>query len=200
MYAAWLLAALSLGVASFAVAANVEEIPLRKIWAFNMEGTRPARALDPKKDVSKSLSTLIQRALIDTGGSAGPCFAVNGVEKVALVRAARVLVDGIEARPIKSGGHVSLVFYSKPAPGYVILDSVTRDKQNITVKYKVIVHITADVKVHYALIPLGKLAPGTYKVDIVEVDGGKGPRYDAESVEKAVCDSSSFTVQSGVPK
>jgi hypothetical protein len=198
MHAAWsLVVAVSLGVASFAVAANAEEIALKECWGLDMANMQDVRKLDPRKDTSKSLPAEISRTLMRAEKDAGPCFAVNGVEKVALVNAARILVNDIESRPVISSELVTLVFYSHPAPGYVSLDSIDRDAQRITIKYKIEIHAEAIVTAHFALIPLGKLTPGKYKVDIVHVGEG---RYDRKKAESAVCDSGSFTVRGGFRK
>lgn len=201
---ALLLSVLSIAIlaGAYAIAAEpVEpvEIPLKEIWALDMPGTRDVRELDPRKAAEETMITKMGSALFRHGTrpEAGPCFVVKGEGKKALANAVNLIVAGDKPpESVPSGEDVSLVFYSHPAPGYVFLDSVQRSAGRLTLKYKVIVHQTTEVTSHFALIPLGKLDPGTFTVDVVEVDGG-GPKYDSAEAKRAVCDSCSFMVRDG---
>jgi hypothetical protein len=207
-YAFCLATAFAVASATPSLAAEPEseavEIPLEEIWAFKMAGTRDIQELDPRVAAEETMITRMGQALFRRRGfrreardEAGPCFVVNGEGKEALTNAVKVLVDGEEPLESVPAGHdVSLVFYSYPAPGYVFFDSVRRSSDHLTLNYYVMVHQTADITVHFALIPLGKLDAGKFTVDVVEVDGG-GPKYDPEQAQQAVCDSCSFVVRDG---
>lgn len=179
-----------------------DEISLAKIWALKMPGTRDVRELDPRVSADETLIGKIGRVLtIRTGerAKAGPCFLVRGEGKNALANAAKVLVDGespLDATSIPADEDVSLVFYSYAAPGYVHLHSVRRSDKHVTVNYQVTVHQTSEMTVHFALIPLGKLAPGKFTVNAVEVDSG-GPASDPAIKDRAICDSCAFVVREG---
>jgi hypothetical protein len=203
MHAVWsLTAALSLGVGLLVIAAeriaDAEEIPLEECWGFKMAYMRDVQKLDPRTRVEDTLIIKLQNALYAHGKKvkAGPCFLVQGIEKEALTNAAKVLIDGEKPQRIEPGTPTSLVFYSHPAPGYVFIESIDRTKNHIAIKYYVKIHLTAEVTVHFALIPLGKLEPGKYTVDIIQVGDEK---YDWAKADEAVCDSGTLTVE-GNPK
>ncbi len=128
---------------------------------------------------------------------AGPCFLVAGEGKEALRNAASVLVDGKPpAKSLPAGKEVSLVFYSYAAPGYVCIRSVRHSDNRITIRYEIILHQSAQVTVHFALIPLGKLPAGPIKVEIDELASG-APYTNHALTDRAVCDPCTVTIEKG---
>ncbi len=159
------------------------------------------RDLEPRKDMDHRNTVASQIArkffLRSNGGQAkaGPCFLVKGEGKDALVNAAKVLVDGAafpESMPPDE--KVSLVFYSYPAPGYVHLKSVHRSESAVTVKYQVVTHRTLEATAHFALIPLGNLESGKFRVEAEEVPP-ETPYRNHKRTDRAACDSCTFTIQ-----
>jgi hypothetical protein len=57
-----------------------------------------------------------------------------------------------------------LVFFSHPSSYYARLRTVERDGNQFTVSYQFEPHLTPESTVHFALIPLGKLPAGEYRV------------------------------------
>jgi hypothetical protein len=199
MHAIWpLTTSLSLGIASFAIAAEPQgetlEIPLKDIWALDMPGTRDINELAPRKATEDTAVSRITRKLISCSPKevAGKCFIVAGVDAAALSAADEVLCGG--RPPLKSvpaNKDVTLVFYNIPAPGYVHLKSVDHSDADgrVTVTYEVVKHIQANVTVHLALIPLGKLPPGKLSVEITQFTN-----IEREDSARAVCKPDTFQI------
>lgn len=185
---------------SFGHAEEAVEIPLDQIWALNMPSTKDVRELESRqdRDLRKTTTSRIRSKLMrryEEGVKAGPCFLVIGEGKEALLNAAKVIVDGApttEKQPTDK--KLSLVFYSYPAPGYVHIDSVVRSSSTISVKFKVVIHRSAEATSHFALIPLGELQAGKYNLEILEVPS-ETPYEKHDITERSACDSCTFTIQ-----
>jgi hypothetical protein len=171
-----------------------KEIPLDRIWALKMRGTRDVRNL------SQDDAGDIRRALTRAAGErakAGPCFVVYGTGKEALGQAAKVLVTGAEpAKVISAGREASLVFYTYSAPGYVVLHSVRRSDRQLIIRYQVIIHQTSNASVHFAIIPLGKLVAGELAVKVIEVPS-ETPYTNHKLTDQAVCDPCTIIAKEG---
>ncbi len=63
---------------------------------------------------------------------------------------------------------MTLVFFSQEFNCYVRLQSVERQADVITVKYVFVPHKTKELTDHFALIPIGKLPKGKWRVEIVQ--------------------------------
>lgn len=200
-----LFVTLSIGLVCAAISRNIGEataetvekegsdaIPLNHIWALQMPGTQDIRKLDPE-DAKRIRVWLTERTA--ERAEAGPCFFVEGEGKEALANAAKALVDD-EPRltSIPAGKNVSLVFYAYAAPGYVHVKSVHHSDEDVTVKYRVVTHETSNATVHFAIIPLGKLSPGKFTVNAVEVRDDDDPNPYPEVKDRAICDSCSIVV------
>jgi hypothetical protein len=185
---------------SFGLAEDVVEIPLSKIWALNMPGTKNVRELEPRQDqdLRKTVASKISRSLVyrnSEQANAGPCFLVIGEGKEALLNAAKVIVDGAPLpKTLPTDNKLSLVFYSYSAPGYVHLQSVKQSKSKLTVSYKVVIHRTLESTVHFALIPLGKRPAGQVSIETQEVPPNK-PYTNHALTDRVVCDSCTFAIQ-----
>lgn len=176
------------------------EIPLKEIWALRMSGTKDVTELEPRVGDKPTAVMKINRLFLirlEEDTPPGKCFVVKGEGKEALENAVQVLVHNEpRLKGIRAGTAASLVFYSHPAAGYVLLDSVVRTDNLITVNYKVVVHQSANVTTHFALIPLRNLPPGKITVKPVQVPAkdSREPMPDPKRTEQAVCDSCWFTV------
>ncbi len=181
-----------------------ERIPLDRIWALDMPGTQDVQELDPRKDVHVKDMTAVAkicRSIMDRTyrtkerPKAGPCFLVPGEGKEALRNATKVLVDNaLPEKTLPAGEKFSLVFYSHPAPGDAVLHSVRHSGEHVTVRFQVVTRQSANVSVHFALIPLGKLSAGKITVEVVEVES-ETPYFNHALTNRAACDSCTFTIK-----
>jgi hypothetical protein len=197
---------------------EVITIPLDQIWAYQMPGTHDIRELEPEVfgAVAKGISReeIVRRekaSLFNRIGSripiaregviVQPCFAVLGDGLEALRNAQAELTSQQEpAQSFSSNSQLSIFFFSYSFGQYVHLDHVKRRGKTIQIAYRFVPHQTKQLTAHFALIPLGKLAPGEYRVDIVRLPldqtyierGFKSvdPRWNAQ----VVCRPFSFTV------
>ena len=194
-------------------------IPLDKIWAYEMPGTRDVLELEPdrfgsevrklsleerrkRKKESLTLQIVAHLPIPKLGQPASPGFAVLGSGEESLREANAVLAKGRkphEAFPIHR--EISLVFFSLGLEYYVRLDKIEQQAHKITVRYFFVPHRETIVTSHFALIPLGELPAGKWQVDVVrsplpespEVAGIPAP--DAAMDASVVCRPFSFTVE-----
>lgn len=168
----WLLVSC---VSAAAAADDVVKIPLDTIWAANMPGTRDVYELEKgtgSRNHPAPLSDQIADALpfLPQGKTTGKGFAVAGTENEALRSANAVMAKKQQPRQsFPSNASVWLVFYSHSLNEYVHLDSVERRDKIIKVAYRFVPHETKQMTAHFALIPLGKLPVGKYRVDYVRL-------------------------------
>ncbi len=194
------------------------EIPLKSIWAHEMPGTRDVRELEPdvfgegtkdisrKERVRRETASLFNRIgsempFAREGVIARPGFAVLGTGLQSLRNAKVALVKQKKpAQPFSSESDISIFFFSSSFGQYVHLDHVERRGKTIKIAYRFVPHETKQMTAHYALIPLGKLPIGKYRVDIVRLPleqkyvekGFKSVEPQWES--RVVCQPFSFTV------
>jgi hypothetical protein len=147
---------------------KAQSIPLEQIWAFNMSGTRDARQIgSPKK--SASLVELIQQALgKDAGDGESKCgFIVQGNEEEALRQTFDVLANAVPATQRPTTGEKSwVVFFTRDSGQYVQLQEVQRAGEVIKIRYQFAPHDSREMTRHFAMIPLGELSKGNYRVAI----------------------------------
>lgn len=165
-------------------------IPLDSIWGFKLPGTRDVRELEPKPDI-KSMKTLDQveqyyrssdvhqilnvlnhRPPDKSTHRAGPVFAVCGTGEEALKNARKAFTSQDSTYPdprLNPGDQASLVFYSYPAGRYVELVSVQKSNQIITIDFRFVQHSSCDMSTHFALIPIGPLPRGHFRVRLNEL-------------------------------
>jgi len=188
--------AFGLSLATSAIASELEktvEIPLKEIWAFRMPDTQDVMQLDNQR--VRPLVEEIQTAL--RKDSTGPGFVVSGTGVEALRKAHAVLTsDKWEDpnQPVQAGEILTLVFYSRLSARFVWVNNVSRDGNTITVKYEAITHESRDLTMHFALIPLGQLPAGRYKVKLVELPTITPVGTAAKKVPEIVCKPFSFDV------
>ena len=200
--------------------AEVVSIPLEQIWGYNMPGTRDLGELGPQRDartmtkqqlIDGSYVLQIERILVDrprhSENHREPAFVVKGTGREALVNAKAEFVRRSEfgwgqgqkrTLTVRPDTDISLVFFTFAIGDSVKLDSICRHEANCTVKYRLVPRMTMDVRVHLALIPLGKFSEGLVRVDIVELPPsdrqGEGTRKLIPA-NRFVCDSFSFGVE-----
>jgi hypothetical protein len=188
------------------------EIPLKEVWAWGMPGTKSIHELDPQiVKEAREFATHKQRASMlevlahklkdkslvyrffsklkalpeDKRPSKG--FVVSGTGLVALRNAVTRLGETSGAL---LEGEVTLVFFTREAGVPVHLKKVSRCGNKIDIRYVLGSH-DVDVRTdQIAMIPLGKLASGTYEVDIQIA-----PPHEKSRAFHKVCDPFSFTAE-----
>jgi hypothetical protein len=195
-------------------------IPLNRIWGYQMPGTREIQALEPnafgemaqrlppterERRVSESLiSQLAERLSTHSNKQqqAQPGFAVLGSGIEALREAHAVLVKNEKPRdrfPYRSD--VSLVFFSYSSSYYAHLKRVKLRVQTIDIEYQMVPHKTREMTVHFAIIPLGNMASGSFSVHVDQlpldsefVDGGFRS-ITSDEADVIICHPFSFSVK-----
>lgn len=146
------------------------EIPLSRVWAYQMPGTRDARRIDFERP-QDSLIEPIRESLTmlqDAEKEAGVGFAVQGVGHEALRKTYDIVVAGEDVpRELPADSELSVVFLSRQYPFYVHVHKVEREGNEITVYYHFSPHMEFEETQHFALIPVSKLLPGTYHVRVL---------------------------------
>ncbi len=93
---------------------------------------------------------------------------------------------------------LSLVFYSHSAGRGVHLVEVEKSERLITLKYRFFNHHQSVKRIHFAIIPIGKLSPGVVQVKIeqqnsTDLAGNEGSPI--REMERLVSSAFSFEVQ-----
>jgi hypothetical protein len=98
---------------------------------------------------------------------AKPAFAVEGTGLEALTNAHTVIVGNKPAPlEISHNKDVSIVFSALGSPYYVALTSISREGTKLLIRYELIPRPEKDMPTYLALIPIGRLSPGFYRVQI----------------------------------
>jgi hypothetical protein len=98
------------------------------------------------------------------------------------------------------GEDISLVFFSYQAGSFVHVRHVKRRGSVIQIRYQFVPHILAIVTSHFAIMPLGKLPEGKYRVDITQEPmnrgsiGSNGDPKNEKWAEEVICKPFSFAV------
>jgi hypothetical protein len=172
-----LIAALTSIVRAEDTTEKTQVIPLDRIWALNMPGTKAVGELDsvqePSGVVRHPSIREISRMLSSRTASnekAGTTFIVAGSDARALQNAQAVFTDTRErATDFPSKKDLSLVFYSRLSGRYIHLVSVEVVCHVFTINYRFVSHNTRDSTVHFAIIPIGQLPMGEYEVKIEQL-------------------------------
>jgi len=190
-------------------------VPLDHIWGYRMIGTLDAGDLDAVKTETGTSHPVInawQRQMWDRfkkGEAAGPAFVVEGVGRKALDNALAVFNDDDDdddddeqTFSFSDDADLSLVFFTYFVGCYVHIESVERAEQKIIVKYRFVLHPTRNMSFHFGLIPLRRLPPGKYRIEITQLPPidthGQPAALDRDLTGRVCCDSS-FYIQEGKP-
>ncbi len=209
---------------------SVVTIPLDQIWALDMPGTRDIGEYDFSHDDPRikgrdrltegrgiterlrsqlwlkpprhnALPALLLRQsprtnLLQILRVAGP--AIN--KKETIVRARFEQLSERFQTP-RNGFRFSLFFYSHPSTYHVELVKVERRGFEINIQYRFVPGYSTESSVHWALIPLGELPAGDYRVNITKLpmaqnflDSGFEP-VSEERKNRIVCQSHDFHVR-----
>ena len=75
----------------------------------------------------------------------------------------------MQSSPLPPEDEITLVVFSYPCSYFFRLKQVERDENTITVRYQFEPHYSPESTVHFALIPLGKLPIGDYRVKMEQL-------------------------------
>jgi len=159
-----------------------EVIPLDQIWAERMADTKNVQDLEPEhygqsqqglseeekiEHLMQSLTYQVRRIIEERteGNLPGPGFVVSGIGREALINVKQAL-DTSPPASISADEEVTLFFFSRLSGSYVWLRNVKRSENRIIIHFEFVPHPEKILTSHFALIPLGKLAPGKYDVEI----------------------------------
>jgi len=184
-------------------------IPLDRIWAADMPGTKNVRKIESQPQPGRvwrvddsPLVAQIHRSLkrrLQPGERIGSAFVVTGSDLGALRNAHAVLVNKVErSTTVPSDNELTLVFFSYIFGRYVWIESVEDLGNVIDVKYRFVSHRTGEVTSHFALIPIGRRVEETVEVRITQLPPIDEKRQKSSLTfdsREVVCSSSSFRVQ-----
>lgn len=211
------------------VACHAEEvvtIPLEKVWGHD----RPLRELepeyfayrntpekireysDPKKiqemqsKAKDSLVLAIERVMNGLSEvseqNAGTGFAVHGRDRKALREVHKVLVKGEKPESaFYEDTELSIAFFARPAQPKVRLLRGERHGSVIKIYYGLISHGLGNLTWNLAMIPVGKLPPGEYQVELIRASDEEAkyrqrdlPAIESGKEEQIVCKRFQFAV------
>lgn len=205
-------------------------IPIESIWSNGSVGKNILRRLEPdllvyrdspeniktlnspdalklqREKAKKSLVLQIEKALRKLPPASpkvtpAPGFVVRGTGREALPGIVDALVKEEKSEDkFKAKDELSLVFFSYPAQPGVGIESVEIRDSSINVTFFLTSHGLPTINPTLYLIPLGKLPPGTYEVDLLrsakEGDQNQAgfPPVDSGVEKYTVCKPFKFTV------
>jgi len=181
---------------------NAIEIPLDQLWASNMPGTRDIQSLDweqlrnPYRPLRTGTLDFLERLGKD---KAEPGFVVAGTGQEALIASRKKLPKGEKpSNSIPFGTEISIVYFSHRYVSSIDLHRVERRGNIIDVRYRFDVFGLDSLSARTALIPLGKLPAGKYRVNIIEIPPVKYQELPASMLVEThlrVCQSFTFIVE-----
>ena len=173
------------------------EIYLDEIWASNMPETLSIGKLNG----GLAWEMTVAVGFPSEGKNLGNGFATRGTGREALRSAYSVLTEKNKPREtFPQGSSIFAVFFTTEVTAYVHLHHVERKGNVINIRYRFVPHETEDTSRHVALIPLGKLPPGEYRVNVSQASieqayvKGFWPMSNEEGARRIVCNSFSFLV------
>jgi hypothetical protein len=207
-----ILLALFLGC-SVSYAEDSVEIPLSEVWSIGFRETKQAAHLEPeffgrREDrqgshfnsmIFQISRTLSREKHSDTAMRSG--FAVLGEGREALEQIYAILVKGKTYQErFPQSSNVSAVFLTRQI-GFMHLTKIERVGSIFTINYcREPTASNPIISPKVAIIPLGELAPGTYRVEILgyskKPDSPKSPceLITEEGIKNQVCKSFEFEV------
>lgn len=183
------------------------EIPLDRVWAYDMPGTRDINELMQKPPGGVRRLTSFDRIRRQLASEPADYetftgFAVAGPPRGALSFAEQ----GITAREVPMKNWIVTTeetyaaFFSKACAYRIEIERVTRRGNTIDIRYRFVPRYSPKSTIGLALIPLGKLPVGEYRVEINQapmaqqyLDSGFEP-VSAEAARNIVCQPFSFSV------
>jgi hypothetical protein len=179
--------------------ANSKVIPIDRVWAYNIAGTKNIHDLDDKFDdrkfseqvkdkpvgererllkaevLRKSVVAQIVESLRHLRRKVEPGFVVTGTGRTALLNAQKVFAQRTTATEagsmdvLPAKTELSLVWFTTFCGHYAQLVAIQRTEEGITVQYRFISHQKAMMSSYFAIIPIGSMPTGTYQVNFEEL-------------------------------
>jgi hypothetical protein len=109
-------------------------------------------------------------------------MAVNGEGGEALEDLRRKRIDKQERSEVSADSTISLAFYTGGIGWKIELEQVERKGSVVTIRYRPIPYREAMSCSHLALIPVGKLPTGTYRVVVEQLPMEK--KYEAQGFQQ----------------
>jgi hypothetical protein len=162
----------------------------------------------PTRQVSEALMGLNGAMWPKEGEDAKPGFVVAGTGVEALREARAVLANGLAPSNLfPAGSELTAVFFAYCREGALQLMSVRMRGNQIVIEYRAVALLTKSLVDDLALIPLGKLRTGNYRVEMQQLPPGR-EQYDRsyaadatdvtpqdmQLAQRFVCHSFSFDV------
>lgn len=179
-------------------------IPLDRVWALNMPGTRDIHNLEPSvtthqpefkrllPEIIKAISPY-EKKMPPEMTIQEPGFAIAVADEDALSEVYSILVSEMpRVDTITVDDDVSLVFFAGEFTQDVKLEKIERDGHTIKVSYSFVPRLEKFMSSQLAIIPIGKLPnAGEYKVnfDALPIDARlriKGWQPIDEKVRKTI--------------
>ena len=187
--------------------AAAQSIPIDRIWSNGIKGMRSIRDLDPanyqdeyKVNFFPTIGEIGKGIIREPSELMPPCFVVRGSGTQALIAARDIFTK--KSKPestFKASDELSLIFFSDLTGTYLQLDSVSCDKNVVKVDYHHVMHGTMESKWYVAIIPLGRLSKGEWRVNIhrLPTTNTKGEKTASPILnpEQIVCGGASFDIQ-----
>ena len=176
----------------------VRHVPLEQVWAYRMPATKDIAELDDDESYG-GLTEKIRRRLSKLSRVRNKvprsCLVLAGTPEQAVEKAYELLSSDDDVSPESiTGDRFYLFFFTHNVGSYVHLHEISMAKKTIAVTFVFQPHSTRNITTHYALIPLGKLHPGQYEVQISQVAPKGATPLKPEWVEQAICKSVKFQV------
>jgi hypothetical protein len=167
--------------------AETVTIPLDQIWAYKLPGTRDIQVLESehKKLTGKALLDPISVAWAERAEKlkwknlTRPGFAVQGKGAAALAAAKSIIVEGKNPQSsFPSTADITIVSIAEPVKGARIRPhKVSHQGGTIRIEYELDQVLGGSGRLNLALIPLGKMSKGKYRVEFTQVVSGKAPEH-----------------------
>jgi len=198
-------------------------IPLDQIWALDMPGTRDISKYDFSQDDPRLKGRISTELLRNTlrikppKQDALPAILLRQSDRTNLYQMLRVAGTTINEKDTMhrvrfqqihdrfllppTDNRFSLFFYTHPSAYRVELAKVERRGLEIDIQYRFAPRFSAESSVHWALIPLGELPAGDYRVNITKLpmeqkflDAGFYP-VSEEETKRIVCQPADFYIR-----
>lgn len=178
-------------------AEKVVEIPIKTIWGYRIAGTQDLSVFrSPDTD-----EPLVGKVLLEIRHSWGHSegMAVGGEGREALEDLHHKRVEMRERSEVSAEAPVSLAFYTRGIGWHIELEKVVRQGNIFAIQYRPIPNQAAMSDSHLALIPVGKLPPGKYRVNVAQLPmeaeyEDQGLRQPPRNLRERISDSFTFVV------
>lgn len=180
---------------------SVVQRPLSRVRSYGtvnrgLRSNKPAEHAAILEKIHQTLSRIP-----DKDSVAPPAFVVAGEVAEALAAMQGVIVDGKPPQhSFPTDEQLSLVFFTYLSPQFVRLKSIEQTANRFTIEYRFINREESMRTQYFALVPIGKLPPGSYELRIAQAPPDEREvafelHPPADDVVKAtICQSGKFEV------